>query len=282
MERGIMKGKSPLSLLRLVLSLSIAVLLAGCASKPPVPKVAYPTPPKTSESGQHPYSSKVRCGNALFFFGPTIQINYLLYLPDDYGKDPAKKWPLILFLHGYGERGSNLELLKKHPLPKFFDSHSDFPFIVVSPQLPIELEPWSELIEPLKALVERIKTKYAVDRRRVYLTGLSMGGAGTWEFGLRYPQFFAALVPIAGFYHYQTHEVPPNIAVLRDVPIWAFHGASDTSVPPYQSEILVKALKDLGSNIRFTLYPDTQHEGSWIRAYADPELYEWMGAQRLK
>ena len=277
-----MKGKSPLSLICLALSISIAVLLAGCASDLPVPKVTYPTPPKTPEPGQHPHSSKVRYRNVLLFFGPTAHINYLLYIPDDYGKDPAKKWPLILFLHGMRERGDELELLKKHPLPKLLDMRSDFPFIVVSPQLSAELDGWSDMIDPLKALVERIKSKYAVDRSRVSLTGLSMGGAGTWEFGLRYPRFFASLVPIAGFYRYRSPEVPPNIAVLKEVPIWAFHGAADWTVRPNQSEVLVKALKDLGSNIRFTLYPDTDHEGSWIRAYADPGLYEWIAGQRLK
>jgi predicted peptidase len=246
-----------------LLLLLIAGLLAGSASALPAPK-----------PGQHPYSSKIRYGGA--------QINYLLYFPEDYGKDAAKKWPLLLFLHGYGERGDDLQLLKKHPLPKLLDSRSDFPFIVVSPQLSGELFPWTEMIEPLKELVERITEEYAVDRNRISVTGLSMGGAGTWEFGLRYPRFFAALVPIAGFYRLGSAEVPPNLAVLKDVPIWAFHGASDTSVLPYQTEVLVEALKELGGDVRFTLYPDADHEGAWVRAYADPELYDWIAAQSLR
>ncbi len=233
------------------------------------------------EPGQHPYSSVVRYrGESLG--SSTAQVNYLLYIPQDYGKKAEKRWPLLLFLHGYGERGEDLQLLKKHPLPKLLDARSDLPFIVVSPQLSGELFPWTEMVEPLKALLECIAEEYAVDRRRISITGLSMGGAGTWELGLRYPRAFAALVPIAGFYRLGSEEVPPNLATLKGVPIWAFHGALDTSVPAWQTEILVKALKQMGADVRFTLYPDADHEGSWVRAYADAELYDWIAAQRLR
>jgi predicted peptidase len=176
-----------------LLLLLMAALLPGCTSGLPIAKGAYPAPPRRPEAGQHAYSSVVS--------KPAVRINYLLYIPEGYGQDAAQKWPLLLFLHGYGERGEDLRALKKHPLPKLLDSQSDFPFIVVSPQLSSELFPWSAMIDPLKALLDRITRTYAVDRSRVSVTGLSMGGAGTWEFGLRYPRFFAALVPIAGFYH---------------------------------------------------------------------------------
>jgi predicted peptidase len=232
-------------------------------------------------NGQHPYSSKVQIETGSDIT-KTVEVNYLLYLPRDYGKDPQQKWPLILFLHGSGERGNDLELLKKQPLPKTLDQQGDFPFIVVSPQLPLAMGNWSDLIDPLKVLVDQIQGTYPVDTRRVYLTGLSMGGFGVWGLALRYPRRFAAIVPIAGGYRYQSSAIPENICVLKDLPVWVFHGARDTNVVPSQSEDMVEALKACGGNVRFTLYPDADHSVSWTRAYADPELYKWLLEQKLR
>lgn len=210
------------------------------------------------------------------------KVNYLLYLPGSYGKDPQVRWPLILFLHSRGERGDDLEFLKRHPLPKILDQETGFPFIVVSPQLSLDKLWWSDQIDPLNELLDQIEASYSVDPRRVYLTGLSMGGFGAWEFALRYPGRFAALVPIAGGWKEGRREVPADICRLEDLPIWVFSGGQDTIVYPFQSAVLVDAIKACGGNIRYTFYPDADHEGSWNRAYADPELYEWMLAQRLE
>ncbi len=223
--------------------------------------------------GQHAYSSTVTDGKE------SVEVKYLLYLPGTYGKDRSYKWPLILFLHGLGERGNDLELLKKHPLPQTLEKQTDFPFIVVSPQLPDDLFLWDSRIESLNVLLDGIQKKYSVDPKRLYLTGLSMGGAGTWEFALRYPKRFAAIVPIAGFYKHGSREMPRNLCDLRDLPAWVFHGAQDTSVAIYQEEILVKALRECGSSVRFTSYEDADHEATWRRAYADPALFEWLAAQ---
>jgi predicted peptidase len=231
--------------------------------------------------GQHPYSSKVRIepsGNIT----KTVEVNYLLYLPGDYGKDPQQKWPLILFLHGSGERGSDLEILKRQPLPKTLDRQKAFPFIVLSPQLPLAMGNWSDLIDPLKALLDQIQAEYSVDAQRVYLTGLSMGGFGAWEFALRYPRRFAAIVPIAGGYRFQSDAIPKNLCDLKNVPVWVFHGARDANVLPAQSEEMVKALKACGGDVRFTLYPDADHSASWTRAYADPDVYKWLLENRLR
>jgi predicted peptidase len=169
--------------------------------------------------------------------------------------------------------------LKKHPLPQTLELQTDFPFIVVSPQLPGDLFPWDNRIESLNVLLGGIQKEYSVDPKRLYLTGLSMGGAGTWEFALRYPKRFAAIVPIAGFYKYQSREIPRNLCSLRDLPVWVFHGAQDASIELYQEEILVKALRECGSSVRFTVYEDADHEATWRRAYADPTLFEWLAAQ---
>jgi len=210
-----------------------------------------------------------------------VQINYLLYAPAGYRKRPGRRWPLIVFLHGGGERGDDPTLLTAQPLPQTFSRSTTFPAIVVSPQLPLRFTFWSDLIEPVDVLVRRLEARYAVDRRRLYLTGLSTGGFGTWEYGLRHPRRFAALVPIAGGYP-GTSGVPPGICALHNVPIWAFHGAADTTVPPQQEEALVRALRGCGSRrARLTLLVGVGHSGSWHRAYADTNLWRWLFSKRF-
>jgi predicted peptidase len=288
----------------LFLAIPVILVLGGCERKPismpasPEPPAAHapsatrspsatltPVPVPTSSQvvivGQHPHSAIMDIASTNQM-SQTVQVNYLLYLPDTYGKDPMQKWPLILFLHGRGERGDDLELLKTHPLPKILEQQTDFPFIVVSPQLPAGNLWWSDMIEPLNALLYQIQASYSVDPQRIYLTGISMGGFGTWEFALRYPKRFAAIVPIAGGFREGQRVIPENICDLSTVPIWVFHGGKDIDVQPYQSEILVDGLKKCGSNVQFTLYPEADHAGAWQRAYANPELYQWLLAQTLK
>jgi len=256
---------------------SFSLLFAGCA-RIPAPEVTVPTLTPTVSVGQHPYTATVQIENK-FHVVQTVQVDYLLYLPDAYGQDPQQKWPLILFLHGRGERGDDLELLKKNPIPQILEQQAGFPAMVVSPQLSRQKMWWSDMIDPLNALLYQIQAEYSVDPQRIYLTGLSMGGFGAWEFALRYPQRFAAVVPIAGGYKEGDSIIPENICDLKEVPIWVFHGAHDTIVKPVMSEVLVDALKACGSNVRFTLYADAEHEESFLWAYADPELYDWVFAQ---
>lgn len=237
--------------------------------------------PSTAAVGQHAYSKNIE-PSSTNKLKEAVNIHFLFYLPASYRKNPKKKWPLILFLHGMGERGDNLKLLKKHPLPKTLDQQKDFPSIVVSPQLPLDKILWDELIDPLKELLDQVQSKYSVDTKRVYVTGLSMGGAGTWNFALRYPKYFAAIVPIAGAYKFKSKEIPDNLCDLKNLPIWTFHGGKDEAVQSWQTEILVDALKACGNNVRFTFYPEADHPQSWIQAYADPELYKWLFVQTLK
>jgi len=200
----------------------------------------------------------------------TVKLDYLFYLPKDYGKDKDKKFPLILFLHGAGERGDDLEKVKVHGIPKIVEQRDDFPFIAVSPQCPEKS--WWE-IDALKALLDEIIDKYAVDPDRVYLTGLSMGGFGSWSLGIAYPDKFAAIVPICG------GGDEEEVAILKDVPIWVFHGAKDGTVKLEQSEKMVNALKEAGGNVKFTVYPEANHD-SWTETYDNPELYEWLLQQK--
>jgi predicted peptidase len=206
-----------------------------------------------------------------------VKLNYLLHLPPGYGQGANKEWSLILFLHGLGERGddiSHLDRLKKHGLPKILDTQTDFPFIVVSPQCPGQSW-WPLELDGLNALLDNILEQYAVDRTRLYLTGLSMGGFGTWSLATAYPKRFAAIAPICG------GGVPPLTEALKDVPVWAFHGALDDVVPLAASESMVMALRACGGDVRFTVYPDLQHD-SWTVTYDNPELYRWFLEHQLK
>ncbi len=197
-----------------------------------------------------------------------VQLKYLLYLPKDYAA--KESWPLLLFLHGAGERGDNLDLVKKHGPPKLIAEGKEFPFLVVSPQCP-QGHWWQP--QELTALVDEIVEKYKVDQNRIYVTGLSMGGFGTWALGSQSPGRFAALVPICG------GGEPFWSLLLAKVPIWVFHGAKDPVVPIARSEQMVEALKKRGGNVKFTAYPEAGHD-AWTETYANPELYDWLLAQK--
>lgn len=201
-----------------------------------------------------------------------VKLNYLLYLPPEYGKSD-KAWPLLLFLHGAGESGEDLEMVKKHGPPKIVES-KDLPFIVVSPQSPTFPRGWNP--EALSALLDEIESKYKVDKDRIYLTGLSMGGFGSWSLAAAHPERFAAVVPICG------GGDPAMAKKIKDLPIWVFHGGKDRVVPLKRSEDMVNALKEAGAKkVKFTVYPDAGHD-SWTETYNNPELYEWLLKQKRK
>lgn len=200
------------------------------------------------------------------------KLPYLLALPKDYGKDPGKRWPLMLFLHGAGERGDDLETIKRHGIPKLAEAADDLPYIALSPQCP-EGSFWVARLHEVYALLQEIMASYAVDDKRVYLTGISMGGYGSWYLAMAHPETFAALVPICG------GGMRWNAAALRDMPIWVFHGEEDPTVPLFESADMVKALRECGSDVRFTVYPGVAHD-SWTQTYENPELFDWMLCQR--
>lgn len=199
-------------------------------------------------------------------------LNYLLWLPHDYKKDKKKAFPLLIFLHGSGERGDSLELVKMHGPPSIVENRSDFPFITVSPQCP-KGKRWNH--EDLQLLLEKVKSKYRIDPSRVYLTGLSMGGFGTWNWACNYPDQFAAIAPICGGGDIQFADA------LKNTPVWAFHGEADPVVPVKRTIEMVEAVNAKGGSARMTIYPEVGHD-SWENAYNDPELYKWLLAQIRK
>ena len=197
-----------------------------------------------------------------------VVLDYLLYLPADYQKRDS--WPLVLFLHGAGERGNDLELVKTHGPPKLIEEGKSFPFIVVSPQCPKDRN-WQPM--ELTALVDEIVAKQKVDLDRIYVTGLSMGGFGTWALAAAAPERFAAIIPICG-----GGDVIATRRLTK-LPAWVFHGAKDPVVPLKRSEDMVDALKKGNGNVKFTVYPEATHD-SWTATYENPEVYAWLLEQK--
>jgi len=197
-----------------------------------------------------------------------IEIDYLLYLPEGYQPD-GKRWPVLFFLHGAGERGEDLNKVKRHGPPKIVGAGHDLPFVVVSPQS----RRFGWQVDLLDSLLDEILANYQVDPDRVYLTGLSMGGFGTWAWAIERPDRFAALVPICA------GGRPDDVAVLRDTPVWAFHGGKDPVVALERGQAMVDALKKAGGNVKFTVYPEAGHD-AWTKTYDNPELYRWLLKQR--
>ena len=198
-----------------------------------------------------------------------VSAKFVLSLPKDYAKNKKQKWPLVMFLHGSGERGDDLAKVKVHGPPKLAAKGKDFPFILISPQCP-ENEWWNN--ETLNALLDTIVEKYRVDESRIYCTGLSMGGFGTWSLAIQFPKRFAAIAPLCG--GGDTRQVHK----IAKVPVWCFHGAKDTSVPIEEDQKMVDQLKKDGGNVKFTIYPEASHD-CWTETYDNPEFYEWLLAQ---
>ena len=202
-----------------------------------------------------------------------IHLNYLFSIPQEAEQDPVKKWPAIIFLHGAGERGDNLDFIKGYGIPKVVEERPDFPFITISPQCPVNTT-WFDHIHALDALLVHAITRHPIDLSRIYLTGLSMGGYGVWYWSVLYPERFAALAPVCGGGS-GMHGFPERVCALKEVPVWAFHGALDDVVPVSETMVLVDRLKNCGGNVRVTLYPDAGHD-SWTPTYTNQELYDWF------
>ncbi|MGD8450466.1 MAG: PHB depolymerase family esterase [Phycisphaerae bacterium] len=205
---------------------------------------------------------------------------YCVYVPPEY--TPERSWPVILALHGSGERGKDGFLQTDVGIGRAIRRHRDyFPAIVVMPQCRAGAA-WTDQMAALALhCVEITSREYRLDPDRVYLTGLSLGGHGTWLLGARYGANFAALVPVCGFAELgQDTGLPEKLAPhLKDIPIWCFHGAADTHVPVEQSRRFVAAIRKEGGNIQYTEYPAGGHN-VWDQAYDDAELWKWLFAQK--
>lgn len=195
----------------------------------------------------------------------------LVSLPNGYEADSDRQWPLLVFLHGAGERGDSLEAVSVHGPIKERRAGRDLPFVIVAPQVP-EGERWT--VGRIVAALDDAMARYQVDPDRVYLTGLSMGGFGTWEAISSIPDRIAAAVPVCG------GGLPLGVGAAREMPVWAFHGAMDPVVPIEMSVQMVRALRAAGGAVDFTVYPDAGHD-AWTETYANPEVYDWLLSHRL-
>ncbi|WP_374569038.1 dienelactone hydrolase family protein [Ideonella sp.] len=196
-------------------------------------------------------------------------LRHWLYLPAGYHERPDKAWPLIVFLHGSGERGAQLDRVKAHGLPKLLAAGQAIPAIVVSPQCDDDLD-WDPHL--LHALLLALRGTWRIDPRRVSATGLSMGGGGCWDWAMAYPDDLAGIAPVCG---YGSHL---RLARMRGVPVRAYHGADDSVVPLSAQQTLVTELRGLGGQAELTIYPGVGHD-AWNPAYADPALLAWLLAR---
>jgi predicted peptidase len=196
-----------------------------------------------------------------------VSIRYRTYFPENYTDDGAA-FPMLYFMHGSGERGADLDILEWQTLPRFIKEGLDLPFVTVCPQCEVG---WD--VRALELLLDEAIEKYNVDPTRVYLTGNSMGGLGTWMLGNVAADRVAAMAPVCAP---STRINPEN---FKGVPIWCFHGAMDSVVPIGESVKMVRYLREAGCVVKFTVYPDADHD-SWTPAYRDPEFVTWLLSHR--
>lgn len=204
----------------------------------------------------------------------SISLRYLLYLPSEYAADNEATWPLLLFLHGSGERGDELELVKKHGPPKLVEQEAHqktWPFITISPQSPKETR-WNAA--ELAKLVEHVANTHRVDRRRIYVTGLSMGGSGTWSLLAERPGLFAAAMPICG------KGDPALAGKIAKTPVWIFVGRKDKAETVENCGQMEQALRAAGGKAKITYYDDLPHD-CWTVTYDNPAVWQWLLEQRL-
>lgn len=188
----------------------------------------------------------------------------------------GKKYPVVLLLHGAGEKGDDNEAQLKHGAKAFTEpaNFAKHPCFLIVPQCPKDGWWGGAPLDKAKALIDAVTRKLPVDKKRVYVTGLSMGGFGTWELISKDPKYFAAAVPICG------GGDPSRVVAAKGLPIWTFHGGADPTVPVQKTRELVEALKKAGSKtVRFTEYPGVAHN-SWTRTYDDPKLMDWLFEQK--
>lgn len=240
--------------------LSIAVLLAGCSA----PRVI------TVDSKDSPLN--VETSRAKQTAQQFEKTDYLLYLPEGYSQD-EKRWPLILYLHGKSLRGSDLEMLKGYGLAASLEKGLAIPFVVVSPQCPDDRY-WMTEDETLSRLVDHAVATYSIDPERIYVTGHSMGGRGTWLLAYKHPEKFAAIVPMS--------DAPLDNAWARQVakvPAWVFHGTKDDLEPFERTKEFVEALKKLGAEVKFT--PLSERDHFILDTYEKREIYDWLLQHKL-
>jgi predicted peptidase len=225
------------------------------------------------------------------FLNRTVEVEgvshrYQVYVPADYTR--ARRWPVILFLHGSGERGSDGLLQTSIGLGEGIRRHADrWPAIVVFPQAPPDHRWHGRVAHLALATLDRTVREFSTDPDRVYLVGLSAGGNGVWNLAYRTPERFAALVAVCGWVQPTAERreaiVPPDSGTpypviarrIRSLPVWIWLGGADSVVPVEESRRMAEALRAVGAEVTYTELPGVGHE-SWIQAFEFPELPRWL------
>lgn len=192
------------------------------------------------------------------------EMNYLLYQP----KEMDGEAPLLVFLHGGGEGGNNIEAVKKNGPPKLIEEGREFPFYVLSPQNPYEKGFWDD--RAVMELVNKIVKKYNIDKKRIYLSGLSRGGYGAWRLAMNNPDSFAAMIVVCA-------ASSPTVYAnwIKDIPVWMFHGEKDNVVPVSESIQMKEALMNVGADVKLTLYPEAGHD-AWTETFNNEKVFDWL------
>lgn len=204
---------------------------------------------------------------------PSYRMNYLLALPKDLSQE--ERLPLIVCLHGAGERGMDAQLLKVHGIPKYLDAGLPARAVVLAPQVPNTELIWNTVIHELMELIRKVREAYPVDYDRVSVTGMSMGGYGTWELAMSYTGEFSAIAPICG------GGTPFRAWRLKNLPIRTFHGGADDTVPLSATIEMVDAVKAQGGKPECVILHDVGHN-SWDWAYEHTDLIQWLVSQKRR
>jgi hypothetical protein len=202
----------------------------------------------------------------------SVSYRYLTSLPADYEADASRRWPLVIYLHGGSDRGTDLRRLYSSGIPDQVYRGREFPFVMVAPQCPEHLR-WST-DDWFENFLKEVTARYRIDADRVYLTGPSLGGSGTWYLAARYPGTFAAIAPMSGFTSH-LDDIDQHLDDLVGIPIWAFHGKLDTVVPFEETERIVLKLEGRNKDLKFSAEPDLGHAIHW-QVYPGRELYDWL------
>jgi predicted peptidase len=202
---------------------------------------------------------------------PKIKCNYLLYLPKDY-TNHEDSFPLIIYLHGGSQRGKDLNKLKGYGLPYLIEKGYDYKFVIVSPQCP-DTTYWSR-VDWFDSLYLNLTSKYHIDKRRIYVTGISMGGFGTWHAAMDYPDKITAIVPLCGGCNDSL-----DICRIRQIPVWTFHGSADTEINIDETVRLVNRLNECNGKVKFSRLENEGHGLQFIYE-KNPEIYKWMLEQK--
>ncbi|MCW3463272.1 dienelactone hydrolase family protein [Chitinophaga nivalis] len=249
--------KRAIKILSHVCLLSVCLLFA-CSRKD---NEVAPTPEETPVPGVFTPQTVGITAKKMDAKGGNIS-DYLVYIPDTYNQQPNYKWPVVIFLHGISEMGKDVNILRKVGLVRVV---SGKPFVMIAP---VCGKNWWN-VNSLETLYQDVIKKYNVDTRRVYLTGLSMGGFGTWDWASEKPERFAGIIPICG------GGKTELMSRLKKMPIWVFHSKDDSTVKVTSSRVLVKALQELGSTVQYTEYPSGGHD-AWTRTYANEAVFTWL------